>query len=101
MKDLLYLLDHVRVGAAVNMQLDLSKLDYHDAFRTEPLVTEQDFISLGKLIRKVSTVKIISRLVTGKLKRILSLSISQHLLSEYGLDILRTTAIKGFYNWSV
>lgn len=58
MKDILCLLDYIRGIAAIKLKVDnIDTINYYDVYRTESEVKEEDFISLEKLIRQLSTVK--------------------------------------------
>ena len=57
MKDILFLLDYIRGTAAIKLKVDINTVDYYDAYKTEARVKKEDFISLGKLIRKLSNVR--------------------------------------------
>ena len=70
-------------------------IEGRNAHKTEPEVKGKDFISLGKLLRKVSTVKTF-RLLTTKIKQILHPTLSNHLPSNYKLGMMRGAHALGF-----
>ena len=88
MKDILCLLDYIRGIAAIKLKVDIDTLDYYDAYRTESEVKEEDFISLGKLIWQLSTVKN-CRAITTELRNVLPDKMSNCLPTKRQLNKLR------------
>ena len=88
MKDILFLLDYIRGTAAIKLKVDIITLNYYDAYKTEPEVKEKDFISLKKLIRKLSNVRN-CRVITTEIRKVLPNKMSNYLPTEHELNQLR------------
>ena len=94
MKDILCLLDYIRGTVAIKLKVDINILDYYDTYKTEPELKEENFISLGKLIKELFNFRN-CREISTEIRKVLPNKMSNYLATEYALYQLRAD-IEGF-----